>query len=293
MNIRESPSRLAARIREQPWRFWGRQIRILIQREVHRQLFTRRRIWVYVLALAPVLITALHYFLQASSPKDAAALQEDTEVLAGIVQFYYVRLGLFFACMGIFTWLFRGEMVERTLHYSFLSPVRREVLLVGKFLAGVMTAIVLFEVALIGCFYFIYGRFGSAGAAYMFQGAGLRQMGAYALVIALGALGYGAVFLGLSLLFKNPMVPGGLLLGWETITPILPRGLQMLSVTFYLKQLYPVRVAGPPGILNLFTVIPEPLPSYAAACGLVCFAALVVVFSCYWVRKTEITYTTD
>jgi ABC-type transport system involved in multi-copper enzyme maturation permease subunit len=292
MNIRESSTRLAARIREQPWGFWGRQIRILIQREVHRQLFTRRRIWVYVLALAPVFITALHYFLEAS-PKDAAALEDDTEVLAGIVQFYYVRLGLFFACMGIFTWLFRGEMVERTLHYSFLAPVRREVLVVGKFLAGVATAVILFEAALLGCFYFIYGRFGSAGAAYMFEGPGLRQMGAYALVIALGGLGYGAVFLGLSLLFKNPIIPGALLLGWETITPILPRGLQMLSVTFYLKQLYPVRVAGRPGILNLFTVIPEPLPSYAAACGLVCFAALVVVFSCHWIRKTEITYTTD
>jgi ABC-type transport system involved in multi-copper enzyme maturation permease subunit len=293
MNIRESSARFLSRMRAQPWGFWGSQITVLIRREVRRQLFTRRRMWVYLLAFAPVLITALHYFMDRSAPKDTAALEDDTQVLAGIVQLYYVRLGLFFACMGIFTWLFRGEMVERTLHYSFLSAVRREVLVVGKFLGGLVAAILLFEAALLGCFYFIYSRFGSAGSAYVFQGPGLRPMGAYALVIALGALGYGAVFLGLSLLFKNPIVPGALLLGWETITPILPRSLQMLSVTFYLKQLYPVRLAGPTGILSLFTVIPEPLPSYAAVCGLVCFAALVVVFSCYWIRKTEITYTTD
>ncbi len=292
MNIRESSARLVSRMREQPWGFWSGQIAVLMRREVGRQLFTRRRMWVYLLAFAPVLITALN-FIDRSTPKDTAALQDDTQALAGIIQFYYVRLGLFFACMSIFTWLFRGEMVERTLHYSFLSAVRREVLVVGKFLGGLATAILLFEAALLGCFYFIYVRFGSAGSAYVFQGPGLRQMGAYALVIALGALGYGAVFLGLSLLFKNPIVPGALLLGWETITPILPRSLQMLSVTFYLKQLYPVRLAGPSGILNLLTVLPEPLPSYAAACGLVCFAALVVVFSCYWIRKTEITYTTD
>jgi ABC-type transport system involved in multi-copper enzyme maturation permease subunit len=280
-------------LRELPWGFWGGQIAVLIRREVRRQLFTRRRVWVYLLAFAPVLITALHYFIDRSVPNDTVALGDDTQVLAGIVQLYYVRLGLFFACMGIFTWLVRGEMVERTLHYSFLSAVRREVLVVGKFVGGLATTILLFEAALLGCFYFIYGRFGSAGAAYVFEGPGLRQLGAYALVIALGALGYGAVFLGLSLVFKNPIVPGALLLGWETITPILPRSLQMLSVTFYLKQLYPVPFAETRGILNLFTVIPEPLPSYVAAFGLVCFAALVVVFSCYWIRKIEITYTTD
>jgi hypothetical protein len=290
MNVSETLTQV--RIRKQPWGSWAGQVGILIQREVRRQLFTRRRTWVFLLAFAPVCITAIHRFVPTSDPRDAAALAGDTEVLAGIIQFYYVRLGLFFACMGIFTWLFRGEMVERTLHYSFLSSVRREVLVVGKFLAGAVTAIILFEAALLGCFYFVYSRFGPLGTEYMFHGHGLQQMGSYAMVMALGALGYGAVFLGLSLVFKNPIVPGALLLGWETITPILPRSLQMLSVTFYLKQLYPVHVSAP-GILNLFTVVPEPLPAYLAALGLLCFTALVVVFSCFQIRRTEITYTSD
>ena len=28
--------------------------------------------------------------------------------------------------MGIFSNLFRGEMLEKTLHYYFLTPIRRE-----------------------------------------------------------------------------------------------------------------------------------------------------------------------
>src|SRR5258708_8884398 len=92
-----------------------------------------------------------------------AQIEEDTQVLAGIVQLYYFRLGIFFACMAIFTWLFRGEMVERTLHYQFLVPVRREVLVVGKFLAGAIIAIALFHTALLSPFYFIYSPFASAG----------------------------------------------------------------------------------------------------------------------------------
>ena len=41
----------------------------------------------------------------------------------------------FFGCLGIFMNLFRGEMLDKTLHFWFLMPVRREVLLAGKYVA--------------------------------------------------------------------------------------------------------------------------------------------------------------
>jgi hypothetical protein len=44
---------------------------------------------------------------------------------ASIVQLYYIRLGVFFGCLGIFSRLIRGEMIERSLHFYLLSPVRR------------------------------------------------------------------------------------------------------------------------------------------------------------------------
>lgn len=279
--------------REPSWQLWARQVGVIVLREVRGSLFTRRRIWVYLLAFLPVLLIAMnHRIVHNILPADAAALQDETRMFAGIMQLYYVRLGLFFACMGIFTWLFRGEMVEHTLHYPFLSPVRREVLVVGKFLAGAAITIGIFEVAILGCFYFLYSRFGSLGAAYVFHGPGLRQLGAYLLIVALGALGYGAAFLGLSLVFKNPIVPGAMLFGWELIVPILPGWLQAFSVSFYLKQLYPVSIPTQ-GFLALFTVVTEPVPGIAAVLGLLAFTTAVIVFSCYRIRRTEITYTTD
>jgi ABC-type transport system involved in multi-copper enzyme maturation permease subunit len=285
MNLREAAARAQTGLREQPWRLWGRQLAVLVRREARRSLFSRRRLWVYLLAFAPVLITAIHRVVDSSNPTGAAELHSETQVLAAIIQLYYLRLGLFFACMGIFTWLFRGEMVERTLHYPFLSPVRREVLVVGKFLAGAVVAIAIFEVV-------IYSRFGSRGWAYVFDGPGLGQLGSYLLIIALGALGYGAVFLALSLVYKNPIVPGALFLGWETLTPVLPGWLQMLSVTFYLKHLSPVTVPVS-GLAALFTVVTEPVSAVWSVAGLLCFTAAVLVFSCYRIRRVEITYTTD
>src|SRR5207302_4669467 len=220
---------------EQPWRLYGSQISILVRNELRRNLFTRRRIGIYLLAWVPVLIILTHVIFDRNQPAGPAQIETDTQVLAGIVQLYYFRLGIFFACMAIFTWLFRGEMVERTLHYQFLVPVKREVLVIGKFLAGTLISIFLFESAVLACFYLTYDRFGAAGWSYIFDGPGLHQLGAYLLVTALTCIGYGSVFLALSLLFKNPIVPGLVLMGWETIAPILPAWAQRLSVTSYMR----------------------------------------------------------
>lgn len=277
--------------KEQPWQLYASQISILVRNELRRNLFTRRRIWIYLLALLPVLMIVGHAISDRNN-MNPGQIEEDTQVLAGIVQLYYFRLGIFFACMAIFTWLFRGEMVERTLHYQFLVPVRREVLVVGKFLAGAVVAIALFETAVFACFFFIYSRFGPAGKAYVFDGPGLGQLESYLLVTALACLGYGAVFLALSLLFKNPIVPGAVIMGWETIAPIFPSWAQRFSVTFYLKNLCPVSmpVNGP---LAIFTIVAEPVPPLIAVLGLLCLTIAILVLSCFLIHRMEITYTTE
>jgi ABC-type transport system involved in multi-copper enzyme maturation permease subunit len=278
--------------KEQPWRLFGSQVTVLVRNEVRRNLLTRRRIWIYLLALIPVLIILTHVIIDRNEPASPAQMENDTQVLAGIVQLYYFRLGIFFACMAIFTWLFRGEMVERTLHYQFLVPVRRAVLVVGKFLAGAIVAIALFETAVLACVFLMYSRFGSAGKSYVFDGPGLGQLGSYLLVTALACLGYGAVFLALSLLFKNPIVPGVVIMGWEAIAPIFPAWAQRLSVTFYLKHLCPVSLPmhGP---LAIFTVVAEPVSPFIAVLGLLCLTSAILALSCFLIHRMEITYTAE
>jgi hypothetical protein len=291
MNIQESVARVQSTLKEQPWRLFASQVSILVRTEVRRNLFTRRRIWVYLLALIPVLLLLLKAFF--SRYNDPSEIEDVTVNFAGIVfQLYYLRLGIFFACMGIFTWLFRGEMVARTLHYQFLVPVRKEVLVVGKFLAGAVISVALFESAVLACFYLTYSRFGSAGRFYIFDGPGLSQLGSYLLVTALACLGYGAVFLALSLLFKNPIIPGAMLMGWEAVAPIFPSWAQHLSVTFYLKHLCPVKlpVEGP---LAIFTVVAEPVAPFIAVFGLLCLTVAILVLSCFLIHRLEVTYTAE
>ena len=55
-------------------------------------------------------------------------------IFATSFQFYFLRLAIFFGCVGIFVNLFRGEMLDQSLHFYLLTPLRRETLLIGKYL---------------------------------------------------------------------------------------------------------------------------------------------------------------
>jgi ABC-type transport system involved in multi-copper enzyme maturation permease subunit len=138
----------------------------------------------------------------------------------------------------------------------------------------------------------MYVGFGAAGRDYIFNGPGLGQLGAYLAIVILACLGYGAVFLLLSMMFKNPMPAAMLLLGWEAINPVLPSLLQKFSVASYLRHLMPVKVASD-GIFALLTVETEPVSAWAATLGLLLLIAVVLFYSCYRIRKLEIRYSTE
>jgi ABC-type transport system involved in multi-copper enzyme maturation permease subunit len=276
------------RFAQQPWGLWRLQMGRLTRLEVRRNLFTWRASWIYFLAFIPAIIL-IHLGVDSHPP---SAMSEDTAILADIIQFYYIRLAIFFGCLGIFSRLIRGEMIERSLHFYLLSPVRREVLLLGKFAAGSISALLLFGAAISICFALIYAGFGAAGRDYIFNGPGLGQLEAYLAIVVLGCLGYGAVFLLLSMIFRNPTPAAMLVWGWEVINPLLPSLLQRVSVAFYLRHLMPVSVAGK-GIFALLTVQTEPVSNWAAGLGLLVLIAVVLFYSCYRIRTLEIRYTTE
>jgi hypothetical protein len=274
---------------KQPWGLWWLQVRRLVRIELKRNLFSRKAVWIYFLAFIPTVIILIHFLFETHP---AFALTNDTNVLASIVQFYYIRLGLFFGCLGIFSRLIRGEMVERSLHFYLLAPVRREILLLGKFAAGSISAVVLFGAAMIADFTLMYAGFGPAGWDYVFSGPGLGQLEAYLVVIVLGCLGYGAVFLLLSMIFRNPTPAAMLVLGWEAINPVLPSALQKISVASYLRQLMPITVPGD-GIFALLTVQSEPVAGWVASFRLILLIVIILAYSCFRIRRLEIRYTTE
>jgi ABC-type transport system involved in multi-copper enzyme maturation permease subunit len=287
--MQTSISNVRQKLTEQPWGLWWLQAQRLTRIELRRNLFSWRASWIYFLAFTPTFIIFVHLLFDTHQ---GSAMSDDTNILAGIIQLYYIRLGVFFGCLGIFSRLIRGEMIERSIHFYLLSPVRREVLLLAKFVAGSITAVLLFGSAILADFVLMYSGFGAAGRDYVINGLGSGQLEAYLSIVVLACLGYGAVFLLFSMMFKNPMPAAMLFLGWETINPVLPSLLQKFSVASYLRHLMPVNVSAD-GILALLTVQTEPVSGWAAAGGLLLLIAVVLSYSCYRIRTLEIRYTTE
>jgi len=222
---------------------------------------------------------------------------DDSIAFAGVFQFFYLRLAIFFGCLGVFMNLFRGEILDKSLHFYFLAPIRRDVLMVGKFLAGLIATCVIFvtsELLQIIAFIWSYGP--NMREIYLYQNHGLANSAAYLGVTALACLGYGAFFLAAGMLFKNPIVPAAAILIWETMNPFLPALLMKFSVIYYLKSLCPVDIPTPPGtppLLALLVSNPDPVSAPVAILGIVILALVVLYVSSFQVRRMEINYTTE
>ncbi|MGZ4789252.1 MAG: ABC transporter permease [Terriglobales bacterium] len=278
------------KLRDLPWRLWSTQLNAIVRLETRRNLFSWRGAWVYFLAFAPAFIIFIHAVSPTGRLNDS--LDEDTQVLASIFQFYYLRIGIFFGALGIFARLIRGEMIERSLHYALLSPVRREVLLLGKFAAGAVRSLLLFETAVITCFLLMYAHHGDAGWQYVFDGPGFPQLVSYITVTALACVGYGSIFLLFSMLLKNPAPAALLLMGWEFMSSVFPPLLQRFSIAAYLKHLMPVSVPLQ-GVFALLTVNTEPVSAWLAIIGSLLLTGAVLGVSCWRIGTLEISYTTE
>jgi ABC-type transport system involved in multi-copper enzyme maturation permease subunit len=269
---------------------WLRQLGGVFRLEWKKTFLSKRGWWIYCLALGPVALTLLHWlFEMKASSHNRHTLGDDVVAFAAMFQFFYLRGAIFFGCVGIFCNLFRAEMLEKTLHYYYLTPVRRELLVAGKFLAGLAVAVVLFVGSVAAAFLLIGRHAGQAYSDYIMHGPGLSQLGWYTLVALLACLGYGAVFLMCGILFRNPMIPAAVVFVWEALNPFLPSLLKKISVIFYLRNLCPVEVPIPPP-LSVMVIDADPTPAWLAIFGLVLLSAMILAYSAVSARQTEISY---
>jgi ABC-type transport system involved in multi-copper enzyme maturation permease subunit len=271
-----------------PWSLWLRQIRAIFRLEIEKNFLGRRSILLYLLALLPIVPLAL---LAPFTPPGRE--WRDFTQYNMIFAIYYggliLRTVVFFGCAWIFMNLFRGDIIDRSLHFYFLSPVRREVLVVGKYFSGLVTSIILFTgTTIISMLLLYFPHFYSDSVRFFLDGPGLGQLSTYAGITILACVGYGAFFLVVGLFFRNPIIPAIVLYGWEWINFLLPPFLKKISVIHYLQSLVPVPVSEGP-----FAVMAEPTPAWIAVPSLIVVTALVLILASRRIRRMEIRYGAD
>jgi ABC-type transport system involved in multi-copper enzyme maturation permease subunit len=269
-----------------PWSLRVRQTIAILRMEIRKNFIGRRALLIYLLAAVPVILMAALSVELGSHQNVPNSVDEANLVFANLYEGLILRTIVFFGCAWIFMNLFRGEVVDKSLHYYFLCPVRREVLVTGKYLSGLVTSLVLFVFSTAGSVFFLYLGLGSAARnGYVFQGPGLRHAMVYVGVTALGCLGYGAVFLAIGLFFRNPIIPALLAYGWEFINFLLPPVLKKISIVHYLHSLVPIQISEGP-----FAMVAEPTSAWVSIPGLLLLTAFVIVFAGYRIRRMEIGY---
>ena len=268
-----------------PWSLWGRQVAAVMRLELRKNFLSRRSLLLYLIAGLPLALLALLDLF----PPPASEFSDFTllsVMYAAIYNGLILRTLIFFGCAWVFMNLFRGEVVDRSLHYYFMTPARREVLVVGKYLSGLVTTLIMFGVSTVGSMLLLYFvRFYGQSTRYFFEGPGLRQMLVYLGITALACFGYGAVFLVIGLFFRNPVIPALVMYGWEWINFLLPPLLKKVSVIHYLHSLAPVPMSEGP-----FAVLAEPTPAWLSVPSLFLFTLAVLALASLYIRRMEISY---
>ena len=261
-----------------------RQLGGILRLELKRSLFARRSFAVYFLAFAPVLLVALW----AASPFPTRELDGAVEAatMFAVIFEAYLRVSIFFSALFLFVNLYRAEILEKSLHYYFLSPVRRDVVAAGKYAAALIVGCLIFIVSTVVLFVLTIVPWGlGAFTTYFFGGPGLGNLLAYLAVVVMAFGGYGAIFMVIGLLFRNPVIPAAVLWLWEAANLLLPPLLKRFSVVFYLQSLYPV-----PLTRSLFEVVVEPPPVWLSVTGGILVTLAVLAFAGWKVRNMEVSY---
>ena len=290
-----------------PWSLWLRQTLAILRLEVKKNFLSRRAVLIYLLALLPILlVTAMAVFggtertesnvLDQQGHVVSHSVRERSGPLADFSQYPLIfsaiysalilRTVVFFGCAWIFMNLFRGELVDRSLHFYFLSALRREVLVAGKYVSGLLTSVVLFTSVTAASMLIVY--FGGAyreSLRYFSEGPGLGQLFTYMSITVLACIGYGAFFLVIGLFFRNPIIPALVLYGWEWINFLLPPLLKKISVIHYLQSLTPVPMPEGP-----FAIVAEPTPAWISVPCLLLVTAAVLIGASIRIRRMEIRY---
>ncbi len=255
------------------WNLWLRQAGAIVRLELTRYLKGRRWLGVYAVAFAPVLL-----LLVASRRAQAP----DPDVYANLFQFFTLRFAIFISAIAVFTQLFRGEVLEKTLHFYLLAPARREIVAVGKYAAGAVFMSAVFGASTVLTYITMHSFMAEPKPPLVLH------LVSYLAATVLACVIYGAACLVVGLMFKNPAGPCTILLGWEGTSFLLPPIFQRFSAVHYIQALLPVSVDRGP-----FAIVTEP-PSalYGVPLLLIVTAALIAIAGGIF-RFTQVTYSAD
>lgn len=220
-----------------------------------QMLWSRRSLFLAFLLGGPVLVAGglrVAAALYASGFRINGAAAPGSSVFGIMIWLLYVRFIV--PALGVFygTALIADEVEDKTITYLFTRPIPRSAVLVGKYLAYLVCAILLVLPSVVLVFFLIVPTGGSSIAEA--APSLLADLG----MLAIGLTAYGAVFALIGARLRRPLTVGLVFaFGWEPAVLLFPGYLKRLTVAYYLQALVTHEMPQDSAVAALMTVFRE------------------------------------
>ena len=231
-----------------------------------QMLWSRRTIFLALVVGSPVALGVMFRILDAfgfaGTIRMGGAPVPGPAVFGSMIWLLYLRflvpvLGVFYG-----TSLIADEVDDKTITYLFVRPISRRAVLVGKYLAYVVTTVFVVLPSVV-VLYLCVQPLGHGSLAEGFISL-LTDLG----LLGIGLAAYGALFALIGAGLKHPLVTGLVFaFGWEQLALALPGYLRKFTIAYYLQALVP-HVMPAEGLgsamQSLFRDVPSPTTSLSA-----------------------------
>lgn len=204
-------------------------------------LWSRRTIFMALVVGLPVIVAAVIRLLVevgGSLPRVNRTVIDGPTIFGLMIWAFFVRFSVPVLAVFYGTSLIADEVEDKTITYLFTRPIRREAVLLGKYVAYLVCTVAVVLPAVVLVWVLVVPLGGSLGAAFMDV---LKDLG----ILAVGLAVYGAVFALVGARLKRPLVVGLVFVfGWESIVLALPGAFGRFTVAYYLQGLVPHAMPG-------------------------------------------------
>lgn len=249
-----------------------------------QMLWSRRTVFMALVVAAPMALALAYRVLHASfgDPEVNGQAVGGTTLFGMTIWLLYLRfivpiLGVFYG-----TALVADEIDDKTITYLFIRPVSRGSILLGKYLAYLVSTVfvVLPSVMVV---YFLTTPLEAGAIARSFPNL-VKDLG----LLGVGLAVYGALFAFIGASLKHPLVAGLVFaFGWEQLALVIPGYLRRGTVIYYLQALVPHALPADNAMSLLQAVFRETPTAFTSLTSLAVLWAVFLLLAARTIERRE------
>jgi ABC-type transport system involved in multi-copper enzyme maturation permease subunit len=246
-----------------------------------QMLWSRRTIFMLLVVGVPVIMALVIRFIDtmSGSTMQVNGIAMDGPAIFGMmIWIFFLRFSVPVLSIFYGTALIADEVEDKTITFLFTRPIPRGAVLVGKYLAFLMSTLLVVLPSVILVWMLIVPIRGSLGASFIDLVKDL-------LILTAGFAVYGAFFAFIGAKFKRPlMIALFFVFAWENAAMLFPGYMRRFTIAHYLQGLVPHAMPADSAVSLLQSVFQE-VPTLGTA--LVSLAVIWAVFLWLAARTVE------